>query len=232
MDDWRVSPELTLSFGMRHDMEKGIDDRTNIAPRFAFAWAAGKDRKSVLRGGAGIFYDGLESEIIFDTILYDGVRQQQFVINQPSFFPNIPQSFDDATRREPALRTRSQSLDAPYVINTSLGYERKLPGGLFTSINYSWQRGVHLLRTRNINAPLPGTATRPIADRGPILQYESSGVSTRHELAFNLRYEIRRKLSLFGNYQLSKTRSDTDSESQAPADSYSWLNEWGPASND
>lgn len=232
MDDWRVSPELTLSFGMRHDMEKGIDDRTNIAPRFAFAWAAGKDRKSVLRGGAGIFYDGLESEIIFDTILYDGVRQQQFVINQPPFFPNIPQSFDDATRREPALRTRSQSLDAPYVINTSLGYERKLPGGLFTSINYSWQRGVHLLRTRNINAPLPGTATRPIADRGPILQYESSGVSTRHELAFNLRYEIRRKLSLFGNYQLSKTRSDTDSESQAPADSYSWLNEWGPASND
>jgi hypothetical protein len=232
MDDWRVSPSLTLSFGLRHEMEKGIDDLANIAPRFAFAWAADKDRKSVLRGGAGIFYDGLESEIIFDTILYDGVRQQQFVINQPSFFPEIPQSFDDATRREPALRTRSQSLDAPYVINTSLGYERKLPGGLFSSVTYNWQRGVHLLRTRNINAPLPGTGTRPIADRGPILQYESSGVSTRHELALNLRYEIRRKLSLFGNYQLSKTRSDTDSGSQAPADSYSWFNEWGPASND
>jgi len=232
MDDWRVSPRLMLSFGARHGMETGIRDRTNIAPRFSFAWAADKDRKSVLRGGAGIFYDGMEEEIIFDTVLYDGVRQRQFVIKQPSFFPNIPQNFDDAIRLEPALRTRSRQLDSPYVINTSVAYERKLPWGLFGSVNYSWQRGVHLLRTRNINAPAPGTGLRPIADRGPILQYESSGVSTRHELAFNWKYELRRKMSLFGNYILSKTRSDTDGESQAPADSYSWSSEWGPASND
>jgi Carboxypeptidase regulatory-like domain len=232
MDDWRVSPRLTISLGARHEMETGIRDRANIAPRLAFAWAADKDRKSVLRGGAGIFYDGLESEIIFDTILYDGVRQQQFVIDQPSFFPDIPKSFDDATRLDPALRTRSRDLDAPYVINASIGYERKLPGGLFASVTYNGQRGVHLLRVRNVNAPAPGTGLRPIADRGPILQYESSGVSTRHELALNLKYELRRKLSLFGNYILSGTRSDTDSSSLAPADSYSWSSEWGAASND
>ncbi|MCI0391590.1 MAG: hypothetical protein MOB07_22840, partial [Acidobacteria bacterium] len=232
MDDWRVSPRLMLSFGARHEMETGIRDQTNIAPRFSFAWAADKDRKSVLRGGAGIFYDGMEEEIIFDTILYDGVRQQQFVIKQPSFFPNVPQSFEGATRLESALRTSSQTLDSPYLINASIGYERKLPMGLFGSVNYSWQRGVHLLRTRNINAPAPGTGLLPIADHGPILQYESSGVSTRHELAFNWKYELRRKMSLFGNYILSKTRSDTDGESAAPADSYNWLSEWGPASND
>jgi carboxypeptidase family protein len=232
MDDWRVSPRLTFSFGARHEMETGIRDRTNIAPRLAFAWAADKDRNSVLRGGAGIFYDGLESEIIFDTRLYDGVRQRQFVIDQPSFFPGVPQNFDDATRLDPALRTSSPDLDAPYLINASIGYERKLPGGLFASVTYGWQRGVHLLRTRNVNAPAPGTGLRPIADRGPILQYESSGISTRHELALNLKYEFRRKLSLFGNYILSKTRSDTDDVAGAPADSYSWSSEWGPASND
>jgi Carboxypeptidase regulatory-like domain len=232
MDDWRVSPSLTISLGARHEMETGIRDRTNVSPRLAFAWATDKDRNSALRGGAGIFYDGLEEELIFDTVLYDGVRQQQFVIDQPSFFPDIPQSFDDATRLDPALRTRSQDIDAPYVINTSIGYERKLPRGLFASIAYNWQRGVHLLRTRNINAPIPETGLRPIADRGPILQYESSGVSTRHELALNLKYEFRRKLSLFGNYILSKTRSDTDGESVAPADSYNWSSEWGLASND
>jgi Carboxypeptidase regulatory-like domain len=232
MDDWRVSPALTVSFGARHEMETGIRDRTNISPRLSFAWAADKDRKSALRGGVGIFYDGLESGIIFDTILYDGVRQQQFVINQPSFFPDIPQSFDDAAMLDPALRTRSRDLDAPYIINASIGYERKLSGGLFGSISYGWQRGVHLLRTRNINAPAPGTGLRPISDRGPILQYESSGVSTRHELALNWKYELRRKLSLFGNYILSKTLSDTDSASLAPADSYSWSSEWALASND
>ncbi len=232
MDDWRVSPALTVSFGARHEMETGIRDRTNIAPRAAFAWAADKDRNSVLRGGAGIFYDGLESEIIFDTVLYDGVRQQQFIIDQPSFFPDVPQSFDAATRLDQALRTRSRDLDAPYIINASAGYERKLPRGLFASATYGWQRGLHLLRTRNVNAPAPGTGLRPIAGSGPVLQYESSGVSTRHELSLNLKYEMRRKLSLFGNYILSKTRSDTDDASRAPADSYSWSSEWGPASND
>lgn len=232
MDDWRVSPGLTLSFGARHEMETGIRDRANISPRLSFAWSPDKDRKSALRGGAGIFYDGLESEIIFDTALYDGVRQRQFVIDQPSFFPDIPQSFDDATALDPALRTRSRDLDSPYIINASIGYERKLPLGLFTSFTYNWQRGVHLLRTRNVNAPAPETGLAPIADSGPNLQYESSGVSTRHELALNLKYELKRKLSLFGNYILSKTRSDTDSASFAPADSYSWSTEWGAASND
>jgi hypothetical protein len=33
-------------------------------------------------------------------------------------------------------------------------------------------------------------------------------------------------------YIVSKTRSDTDGESAAPADSYNWSSEWGPASND
>lgn len=232
MDDWRVSPALTVSFGARHEMETGVRDRANIAPRLAFAWAVDKARNSALRGGTGIFYDGLESEIIFDTVLYDGVRQRQFVIDQPSFFPDVPQNFDAAPRLDPALRTRSRDLDAPYIINASAGYERKLPHGLFASVTYGWQRGVHLLRTRNVNAPAPGTGLRPTAGRGPILQYESSGVSTRHELALNLKYEFRRKLSLFGNYTLSKTRSDADNASLAPADSYSWSGEWGPASND
>jgi carboxypeptidase family protein len=232
MDDWRVSPGLTISLGARHEMETGIRDRTNISPRLSFAWAPDKDRKSAIRGGAGIFYDGLESEIIFDTALYDGVRQQQFVIDQPSFFPDIPQIFDDATMLDSALRTRSRDLDSPYIINASIGYERKLPLGLFASVTYNRQSGVHLLRTRNVNAPAPETGLQPTPGSGPILQYESSGRSTRHELALNVKYDLKRKLSLFGNYILSKTRSDTDSASLAPANSYNWSTEWGPASND
>jgi hypothetical protein len=232
MDDWRVSPRLMLSFGMRHDMERGVSDRLNIVPRLSVAWAADKDLKSVIRAGAGIFYDELESDVLFDTLRYDGVRQQQFVIKQPAFFPDIPQSFDEAVRREPVIRTSSADLDAPYLISASIGYERKLPWGLFGSATYNWRRGVHLLRTRNVNATLPGTGSRPFLDRGPILQYESSGLSTRHELVLNFRHELKRKLSLFGNYVLSTTRSNADSASLAPANSYDLFSEWGPASND
>src|SRR5262249_20759998 len=49
MDDWRVSPALTISFGARHEMETGIRDRTNLSPRLSFAWTPDKDRNSALR---------------------------------------------------------------------------------------------------------------------------------------------------------------------------------------
>src|SRR5690606_7233086 len=38
-DDWRVNPNLTLSFGLRYDWQSDIDSKLNFAPRIAFAWA-------------------------------------------------------------------------------------------------------------------------------------------------------------------------------------------------
>ncbi len=70
---------------------------------------------------------------------------------------------------EPLIRRRSQDMDAPYLINTSISYERKLPPGIVCSVTYGWQRGVHLLRTRKVNAPLSDSGARPIPDQGPSL---------------------------------------------------------------
>jgi hypothetical protein len=128
-------------------------------------------------------------------------------------------------------------LNSPYTILSTVNYERQLPKKIFGSIGYSFQRGVHLLRTRNINAPIPrtepgqGPAVRPFPDRGPILQYESTGTSTRHELRLNARFNFS-KFSMFANYILSSVRSDTDNSGAAPADSFDLTNEFGRASLD
>ena len=231
-DDWRFSPRLTVSFGLRHELSRNVEDRRNLAPRAAVAWAADKKSNSVIRAGAGIFYDEVNSDIPFDTLRFDGLRQQQFIIKQPSFFPNIPPELSDAVTSQSALRTKSANLHAPYTVNTSIGYERKLPGGIFASISYNWQRGARLLRLRNINAPLVGSTARPFPDQGPILQYESTGRSERHEMLFNWRYKANRNLNLFGNYVLASTRSDTDGNSTAPANSYDLATEFGRAGID
>ena len=39
----------------------------------------------------------------------------------------------------------------------AIGFERQLPLHMTLSVNYVNSRGLHVLRTRNINAPLPGT---------------------------------------------------------------------------
>ena len=64
---------------------------------------------------------------------------------------------------------------------TQRGYgELRVAGDqdVFGSIGYTRREGRRLLRSINLNAPDPLTGVRPRLDRGPILQFESSGRST------------------------------------------------------
>jgi len=40
-DDWRIHPQLTLTAGLRHELQNNIRDHRDLAPRLAFAWAPG-----------------------------------------------------------------------------------------------------------------------------------------------------------------------------------------------
>jgi Carboxypeptidase regulatory-like domain len=79
-DSWRVSPTVTLNFGVRYDLEippkfkqpqglalpaynllglqKGIQtDKNNFQPRIGIAWDPAGNGKTVVRASYGIFYD-------------------------------------------------------------------------------------------------------------------------------------------------------------------------------
>jgi hypothetical protein len=237
-DDWRASERLTLSYGLRYEAQTQLQDKINFAPRFGLAWVPDQKKRSTIRAGAGIFYDNLDSNITFDTLRNDGERQQQFIIQSPNFFPNIPTDLNGAIRRQPTIRLKAEDLIAPYSINTTVSYERQLPWKMFGSVAYSWFRGVHLLRLRNINAPLPGSfdgdgqPIRPFPDKGPMYQYESTGLSNRHEMRVSLRSNISRALTLFANYTLGSTRSDTDGNGTIPVNSYDFTGEYGRSNRD
>jgi len=55
-DKWTVSNRLTFDLGLRFDRDS-VTDSVNTAPRAGFILALTKDGKTVLKGGAGFFYD-------------------------------------------------------------------------------------------------------------------------------------------------------------------------------
>ncbi len=55
-DKWQPLQRLTIDLGLRLDRDS-ITDSVNAAPRAGFALMLTKDAKTVLKGGAGLFYD-------------------------------------------------------------------------------------------------------------------------------------------------------------------------------
>ena len=55
-DKWTVSNRLTFDLGLRFDRDS-VTDSVNTAPRAGFVLALTKDGKTLLKGGAGLFYD-------------------------------------------------------------------------------------------------------------------------------------------------------------------------------
>jgi len=236
-DDWRRSQHMTISYGLRHEFQTHLQDKVNFAPRFGIAWAPGKNPKGTFRAGSGIFYSQLSPSITADTTRLDGLHELSLLIQRPSFFPDVPQSFSNAQIRQTTIKVKAADLQAPYSFISTGSYERQLPLKLFGSIGYTYQRGVHLLLSRDTNAPLPGIGpaepnSKPFPDQGQILEYESAGRSVRHELKLTLRTNISRKLSLFSNYILASTHSTTDGSGTVPADSYNIALDYGRANYD
>ncbi|MDQ3652836.1 MAG: TonB-dependent receptor [Acidobacteriota bacterium] len=56
-DEWRLAPNLTISFGIRYEHETIIRDRNNFAPRVALAYDPLGTGRTVIRAGAGVFYN-------------------------------------------------------------------------------------------------------------------------------------------------------------------------------
>lgn len=229
-DDYRLRKNLTFSFGIRHEFQTNLDDHNNFAPRFGLSWSPFKDGKTTIRAGAGIFYDWFGAAVFEQILRVDGLRQRDIVVTSPGF-PN-PFSGGTQVTLPPSRNQADPLMKMPYVEQASLGVERQLTKTTMLRVNYMYQRGVHLLRGRNINAPITG-AGRPDPTAGNITQVESTALSTMHGLNIGVNFQQPQR-RLFGaiNYFLSKNTNESDSPFSLPADNFDLRAERGPAASD
>jgi hypothetical protein len=250
-DDWRVRPNFTLSLGLRWETQTNIHDWHDFAPRIGIAWAPGAKgktaAKTVLRAGFGMFYDRFDLTNILAAERYNGIVQQQYVVKDPVFLPLFWQDFQKDPQNLPPLPAKylsvqtiqelSNSLRAPYLMQSAVSIERQLPRHTTVAVTYTNAHGLHILRSNDINAPHlnskgPVFPYQDLNGDGPIFLMESSGLYNQNQLITNINSRLNANISLFGFYTYNRAMSNTDGLSTFPANPYNYAGEYGPASTD
>ncbi|PWU01836.1 MAG: hypothetical protein C5B51_22210, partial [Terriglobia bacterium] len=226
-DDWRLRPNVTVSFGLRYEAQNHVDDWSDFAPRLAVAWAPGAKRgksssKTVLRAGFGMFYDRFSLTNTITALRYNGLIEQQYSIADPDFFPLIPPpatlaSFASAQTRQQI----SSSLRAPYLLQAALSVERQLPRNTTIALTYTGSHGVHTLRSNVV-----------LNEAGSIYLMESSGLYNQNQVIANVNTRATKKISLMASYTHNHVMSTSDGLSTFPANPIHPSGEYGPAATD
>jgi hypothetical protein len=209
-DDWRIRPNMTLSYGLRFETQNAIHDRGDLAPRVSFAWGLGGGGKkaapkTVLRAGFGMFYDRVPYSLVLQSERLNGFTQQQTIVQAN------PGSTGEIS---PTRYQIASNLRAPLTMQTAFSVERQLAKSTTLAVTYINSYGEHQLFLRNANAPLPGTfppGVRPFGGTDNIYQYDSEGIFRQNQVIANFRTNVGSKLSLFGLYTLNYANSDLGS---------------------
>jgi len=242
-DVWKITPNMTLSPGLRFESQTDIPDRTDFGPRLSYAWAIGaskdKPAKAVLRAGIGVFYDRFPIDLVVNARRQNGVLQQQYVVNFPDFYPNVPPVDQLGPATLPTIYRISPILHAPLVVQQSVSLDKEFFKHLTLSVDYTYYRGVDQLITRNINAPLPGTynpadptsGVRPYGTLQNIYEYDSLATTKRNRIFTNFHLRFNPVL-LYGYYIFGHSNSNTGGPSSFPLNQYDLHVDYGRATDD
>jgi hypothetical protein len=277
-DDWKVSDQLTFNLGLRYELEKNIyfdqtghpgvdwlmanrtdlypyhpsDDYNNIMPRFGFAYDVKGDGKSVLRGGAGRYYD----EIFLNVTLFADVSThnkppwcypQYYLygtdwaslgVNAGNLIDYVMSNYVWQAGNLLAATQRMIHPDSatPYSDQFSIGFSRQLTETMAFDADFVYIRSESERYGNRFNRNDVAAGGRTITNEvGEMRWYDTSGSGRYKGLNLSLRKRFANRTQLIFNYTLSKAEGNTGlGFGASPIDENDPLNdrEWGPRTYD
>lgn len=168
-DDWKVAKRLTVNLGVRYDNDLGIfdphvklqsgiklpsgSDNNNFSPRLGFAYDLTGSGKTVLRGGAGIYYSDIPTNMIQDTAMFNGQTEVVPSLQATSTSSiNLQKPFGSLTAADilanplaykQSIQAMSADVVTPWTAELSVGVQTELPYGIAASADYLHNRTHH-----------------------------------------------------------------------------------------
>ena len=177
-DDWKVNNALTLNLGMRHEFvtiptEKHVRQANirnvftdnaptfgavftrnpslhDFAPRFGFAWVPLGERRPVIRGGFGIYYNEIMGRLYYQYARSGFLKTAQ--INNPSF-PNP--GLESVSAGNVSYSVWDPQPRTPTVYQYNFTVEQQMPWNTVVTLSYVGSQGRHWIRDRSPNTRLP-----------------------------------------------------------------------------
>ncbi len=237
-DDIRLSKTLTMTPGVRYEVQSHVKDYNSIMPRFGVTWAPGQG-KTTYRASLGIFHEWLSTNTYQQTLQFDGFRMQEVNLANPQYPDPGPLGAASPTQRY----LLADDIVLARTARASLGLSRTFNPRLSVSGVYAYTRAVGQYVGENLNTPVNGV--RPDPRFANVIRAVSDGRTRAHSLETSLNlnlaglganpttgpfFQWRRGLRVTGSYNWGNSHNNTEGAFATPATDLA--SEWGPSNGD
>jgi hypothetical protein len=203
-DHWVLNTQFALDLGVRFE-EQTITFASRTAPRGGFVWTPSADKKTIFRGGAGVFYDfvplGVYAFSSFPEQTITSFDASGSIVGDPIHYINITQ--EAAGSGFPLVdRAKRSGNFAPYSAAWHLELEREISRFLMVRVKYLHSAAHDLL-----------TLQPQLVQGQNALVLGSSGSARTHQYEFTAKIGANPQRQFFFSYVRQHARGNVNDAS-------------------